>query len=367
MEDEDDYNIQRKNTIKKLEINLQKQNEKYEKEKEEKRNKPEKKIDLKNEKILYRKSVVVKKPIIDKDKMKNKITNIINNYLEKHQIKQYEKIPDYVAEKEDDFVLIKQCNKFNINDDNYLPIIFISDKFYDNILDFISQYIKYNEYNHILYLKNKLLVPIKKIKNYNIFHKEKSNEEEYNSLVAETISSTLVNLYDENEIKDIKNNIRIVSKEFKDNFSYSIKRWVITIYDIISDYILFKMKEKPLYYLCPKCEMPILYKENNIDNDKNNVDKNSQENIINENNNIMNNNIINENANKEIIENKEKIIQKRIEKKKEKEKLLMDKIKKDENEKIKFKSLFNIANTIIDLINFIAVIVLILKKIILII
>jgi hypothetical protein len=219
MEDEDDYNIQRKNTIKKLEINLQKQNEKYEKEKEEKRNKPEKKIDLKNEKILYRKSVFVKKPIIDKDKMKNKITNIINNYLEKHQIKKYEKIPDYVAEKEDDSVLIKQCNKFNINDDNYLPIIFISDKFYDNILDFINQYIKYNEYNHILYLKNKLLVPIKKIKNYNIFHKEKSNEEEYNSLVAETISSTLVNLYDENEIKDIKNNIRIVSKEFKDNFS----------------------------------------------------------------------------------------------------------------------------------------------------
>ena len=347
MEDEDDYNIQRKNTIKKLEINLQKQNEKYEKEKEEKRNKPEKKIDLKNEKILYRKSVFVKKPIIDKDKMKNKITNIINNYLEKHQIKQYEKIPDYVAEKEDDSVLIKQCNKFNINDDNYLPIIFISDKFYDNILDFISQYIKYNEYNHILYLKNKLLVPIKKINNYNIFHKEKSNEEEYNSLVAETISSTLVNLYDENEIKDIKNNIRIVSKEFKDNFSYSIKKWVITIYDIISDYILFKMKEKPLYYLCPKCEMPILYKENNIDNDKNNVDQNSEENIINE-----NNNIINENANKEIIENKEKIIQKRIEKKKEKEKLLMDKIKNDENEKIKFKSLFNIANTIIDLISF---------------
>ena len=72
MEDEDDYNIQRKNTIKKLEINLQKQNEKYEKEKKEKKNKPEKKIDLKNEKILYRKSVFVKKPIIDKDKMKNK-------------------------------------------------------------------------------------------------------------------------------------------------------------------------------------------------------------------------------------------------------------------------------------------------------
>ena len=345
MEDEDENAIQKKNTIKKIEINLKKQNEKYQKEKEEKKNKPEKIVDLKSEKLLYRKSISIKKPIIDKDKMGYKITNIINNYLEKHQMKQYEKIPDYVAEKEDDSVLIKQCNKFDINDDNYLPIIVIPDVFYDNILDFIDKYIKYNEYNHILNLKNKLLVPMKKINNYNIFHKEKSNEEEYNSLVAETISSTLINLYDKNEINNIKNNIKITSKEFKDNFSYYIKKWVTTVYDIISDYILFKLKEKPLYYLCPKCEMPILYKENKIENDKNSVNQINEENIINENN---NNNIINENS----IENKEKIIQKRIEKKKKKEKLLMDKIKNDDNEKIKFKSLFNIANTIIDLINF---------------
>ena len=218
MEDDDENTIQKKETMKKIEINLKKQNEKYEKEKEEKKNKLEKKIDLKSEEKLYRQSISIKKPIIDKDKMKNKITKIINNYLEKHQIKQYEKIPDYVAEKEDDSLLIKQCNKFNINDDNYLPLIIIPEEFYDNILDFINQYIKYNEYNHILNLKNKLLIPIKKIKNYNIFHKEKSHEEEYNSLVAETISSTLVNLYDKSEIQDIKNNIQITSKEFKDNF-----------------------------------------------------------------------------------------------------------------------------------------------------
>ena len=106
--------IQRKNTTKKIEINLKKQKDKYEKEKEEKKNKPEKTTDLENEKILYRKSIVIKKNVINKDKMKNKITNIINNYFEKHQIKEYEKIPDYVAEKEDDSLLIKQCNKLSL-------------------------------------------------------------------------------------------------------------------------------------------------------------------------------------------------------------------------------------------------------------
>ena len=107
-----------------------------------------------------------------------------------------------------------------------------------------------------------------------------------------------------------------------------------------------------------------MYKENNIDediieninekkdvidNDKNN--KKEDENTINENK-IENEIKLNNDINNNIVLNKEKIIKKRNEKKKEKEKNFMDKVKNNENEGMKYKSLFNIANTIVQLINF---------------
>ena len=128
-------------------------------------------------------------------------------------MKQFEKIPDYIEKKEDDSLLIKQCDSFNKNDSDYLPLIIIEDKFYEDILNFIDKYIKYNKYNFILTLKNKLIIPKNKIQNYNIFHKEKIDESEYNSFIAETISSSIIKIYDNNQIKEIKNDIEIASKD----------------------------------------------------------------------------------------------------------------------------------------------------------
>ena len=268
------------------------------------------------------------------------MTIIINDYVKKHQMNQFEKIPDYIEKKEDDSLLIKQCDAFNKNNNDYLPLIIISDKFYDDILSFIDKYIKYNKYNFNLTLKNKLLIPINKIQNYNIFHKEKIDESEYNSFIAETISSTLINIYDNNEIKDIKNNIQIVSKEFKDDFDKCIQEWVTSVYDILSDYIIFNLKERPLYYFCDKCKMPIMYKENNISDDIVDINnKGEDNNINNENENVIHENIepkLNNDININI--SKEKVIQKRLEKKKIKEKNFIDKIKNDENEGKKYIS-----------------------------
>ena len=357
-EEEDIDTIQKRNTIHKLEITLKEQKEKFEKEELQKKNVPQKKTNEQKEKDYLRKSIYSKNPIIDKGKIEHKLTKIISNFIKKHEIKQYEKIPEYIEEKEDATRLVKQCKKFDKNNNNFLPIIVISNELYEGILEFIDKYIKYKDYNVNLTLKKKLIVPISKINNYNIFHNEKNNEEEYNSFVAETISSTIIHLYDENEIKEIKTKIGIASNEFKQDFSNSIQKWVAMVYDIISDYILFNLLEKPLYFLCPSCEMPILYKENKIENinidnkiyqNENNI--NNEINNLNENKNqIINNNA--QNLNNDMIKNKEKIIKKRNEKKEEKEKIFMGKIKNDDEEALKFKSLINIANTILDLINF---------------
>ena len=365
MDDDDENDIKKRNTINKLETTLKKKKEEYEMEKEKVKKRSNTKVLAFNEKEKYKKSIVNSKPAFNKENFEKKVSIIINNYIEKHEMKQFEKIPYYLEKKEDDSLLIKQCDQFNkYSSDDYLPLIIISDKFYEQILSFLDEYMKYNEYNFILTLKNKLLIPISKIKNYNIFHKEKLDEGEYNSFISETISSSIINIYNKDEIKEIKNNIGIASKEFKEDFQKSIKQWVTTIYDILSDYILFKLKEKPLYYCCEKCRMPIMYKENNIDediieninekkdvidNDKNN--KTENENTINENK-IENEIKLNNDINNNIVLNKEKIIKKRNEKKKEKEKIFMDKVKNNENEGIKYTSLFNIANTIVQLINF---------------
>jgi hypothetical protein len=82
----------------------------------------------------------------------------------------------------------------------------------------------------------------------------------------------------------------------------------------------------------------------NNNNENNNIIINENENVIHEN--------IEPKSNNDININKEKVIQKRLEKKKIKEKNFIDKIKNDENEGKKYKSLFNIANIIFDFFNY---------------
>ena len=355
MEDDDGYyNVKRTSIESQLEVFLQKKYEKYEQQKEYEVKPKKSKTLMKKEKELLRQNISIEKPTIDKQKFDKKITNIINDYIKNHQMKQFEKIPDYIEKKEDDSLLIKKCDSFNKNNSDYLPLIIIEDKFYEGILSFIDKYIKYNRYNFILTLKNKLIIPIKKLQNYNIYHKEKIDESEYNSFFAETISSSIIKIYDNNQIKEIKNDIEIASKEFKDDFNKCIQEWVTTVFDIISDYIIFNLRERPLYYFCDKCKMPIMYKENNISDD--NINMNNKDDINNINN--ENENVIHENIKPKLYNdinvniNREKIIQKRLEKKKKQEKNFIDKIKNDENEGRKYKSLFNIANVIFDFFNY---------------
>ena len=187
---------------------------------------------------------------------------MINDYNQKHKRKNYEKIPDYISKKEDNCQLVKSCaNQINENDEE-LPLIIIENNFYDEFSLFLENYIKYKEYKTTYILKDKLLIKKERLNNYEIFHKEKKSEENDNIFFAETISTSMTDLYNENQIKDIKQSLKIISNDFKTNFTDEIKKWVVTIFNVMSDYIIFNLKDKPLYYCCNICNKPIIFKEN---------------------------------------------------------------------------------------------------------
>ena len=250
----------------------------------------------------------------------------ISEYLENHKIDEYEQIPYYIDEKEDDSNLIKECQKIINKYDIDLPIIVIEDEFYDNFCDFTDNYIKYEEYKVIYLLKDKLIINKTKIKNYNILHKEINNEIINNKFFAEAISISNIILYNKNDLDEIIKGIKIMSNNFKNDFLKEIQNWVRTVFNIMSEYILFKLKDNPIYYCCNICKKPILYVESI--------------NLINN----INNNIKNENR-PEIIEKKKEI-------KIQKEKKIMNKIIHNEKEKTEYKNSFMIANNILNLMDF---------------
>lgn len=189
--------------------------------------------------------------------------------------------------------MVNSCINQIYENDSELPLVIIENEFFDNFSNFLEKYIKYEEYKVIYTLKDKLVIKKNKINNYEIFHKEKKGEDIDNCFFAETISTSMIDLYNKEQIKDIKKSLEVMSKAFKDNFIDEIQKWVGTIFNIISDYIIFNLKEKPLYYCCDICNKPIIFKEKSFNNmlnnnifESNNKAESNNNNIINENNNI---------------------------------------------------------------------------------
>lgn len=359
-EEEDNLHIERRKTINKLEDFVKTQKENYNQKIEKTKTitpKDFEKIKLFQEDI--KKSISKPNLGSDKDVIK-KLEKFITIYNEKHKNINYEKIPDYLDKKEDNSQLVKSCNKEIKKHSIDFPLIIFDNDFYDQFSDFLEDYIKYAEYKEIYILKEELLIKKNKITNYDIFHKEKQINEISNEFIAETISTSMVDLYSEDKLKKIEKNLGIISNNFKKDIIKEMEKWVGTIYNIISDYIIFKLKDKPLYYCCNKCKKPIIFKEKSIDNIIKNVINNENEKKEIENNNIINGNNSNNmdnnnqiNISNNINDNITKVkIKNLIEKKKEKDKKLIDKIIKDKNNKIEFKKLFDVANNMINLIDF---------------
>ena len=255
----------------------------------------------------------------------------MDEYIENHKINEYEQIPQYMTEKEGDTNLVKNCGKIITKYNIDIPIIIIEDNFKNKFCDFLDNYIKYEDYKVIYLLKDKLIINKSKMNNYNILHKEANNNDSINNIfIAETISLSNTDLYNQREVNELINNISIMSNKFKQDFLSEIQNWVRTVFNIMSEYILFNSKNTPIYYLCDKCKKPIMYIE------KNEIKEEEE----------LNSNIVKD-TKPEIT-----IIEKRKEKKIKKEKKIINKIISDKKEKIEFKSSFSIANNIMNLMSF---------------
>ena len=184
-----------------------------------------------------------------------------------HLVNRFTQIPVYLEQNENNFFLDsnKKCNNkvkpYDYNDKqiNYLPIIIIKLREYENFISFLKSYIKYEEYKDIDILIEKLILPSEK--NYKINHTPNNDEANF---FAEVTDSNNYKIYDKEDINHIINMIKIQkNKNYElfqaQNFKMDIEKWVRTVFNILAEYLQFYLYINPIYYVCKKCLYPVIF------------------------------------------------------------------------------------------------------------
>jgi len=191
------------------------------------------------------------------------IKDKIKKYNDDHKEKNFEQLPNYIFKKENNLDYKSDCLQLDI-DEKKIPIIKINEKEYANFLKLLPYFREYSKFKNNKILNTKFICPNQKIEHIN----KKENI---------FFSECCFNSYSTNEYLNYENQIKEELKgENIDIFNY-IEEWVRCIFNIMADYILFILYKKPLYYVCNKCYLPILYIQKN-------EKKNSNINIKNDNN-----------------------------------------------------------------------------------
>ena len=144
---------------------------------------------------------------------------------------------------------------------NNIPIIIIDDKEYNNFIKILEHFKNYEKFKNITILKEKFIISNK------IFNKPNHININNEKLFAECNSFSQI--YNEREYKkyesDIKKNL---PKDL--NLSNFFEEWVIILFNILTEYILFILRKQPLYFPCNKCNSPNLYIKCTKTDDENN-------------------------------------------------------------------------------------------------
>ena len=244
-----------------------------------------------------------KKNII-KEKIKLNNYYLIKEYNKIYEkTNKYEKLPKYtISEKYKEYNFNLNCKQKNIKVNEYknmyineyehkelftdflkrndyynnFPIIFIDSQYYNGFLKFLEKSSKYKKYNNKEAFK-KLLIS-SDLKNNNKHSKKES------IIVAEIIENAYINFYSIENIIDIINSIKLLSKgvykELKMDYKQLINDWILTIFDLLAECLLFVLKINTSYCICPVCNAPLIYIDTtdtyeNINNgkNKNNLEK----------------------------------------------------------------------------------------------
>ena len=230
---------------------------------------------------------------------------LINEYCNLHKtFQKYNKIPPYLSNKVEKKNI--KCLLKNINDSYYnnipfitldnnryilsellryndyysrLPIILINAEYISEFLDFLDNCPKYQKFKNLEIFKINLIKPY-----------SKGFSQHYHQLnfMAEVIEN--IDFYSKERVNIL---IERIKKLTKTNYIQLINQFIINVFDILAEWILFFLNNEPLYYICPDCDNPLLFiqEKNNIRNESIsniNVDDNNSDNFY-------KNNIINEN------------------------------------------------------------------------
>ena len=195
---------------------------------------------------------------------KNLFYNIkceLSNAIEKY----YKLCPDIIVDKNIKLSeILKQTDYYQ-----RLPLLFINKIYYKEFIQFLDTYYKYKsyrEYNNI-FLK-RFIIPYeqknKKKKNY-LKDYLYLHYHDY-SVFAEVIENINYFYYEQDEVNEI---IYQIKNKISYNYRKLIKNWIIILFDIMNDYILFILNKTTYYHICPNCKNPLLFiegqkKEKNI-------------------------------------------------------------------------------------------------------
>ena len=222
-------------------------------------------------------------------KAKNKINAffLINEYNLLHEKKnKFNKIPNYINIMEDIKDLNIKCpetNKIIQNsfpqliderdlisyflDNNYyynkFPLIYINSQYYEGFFKYLENNKKYQIYKEIDGFKKIFISSEKKI---NFSHSENQN------IIAEVVENK--NFY---SFEDISNIINSIKESIKGNYISIINNYIITIFELLSECLLFILKLKACYCICPDCKKPILFIDNNEENKNKIMNQNIKE------------------------------------------------------------------------------------------
>lgn len=204
--------------------------------------------------------------IITKNEISHNLEDLFNEYNNKHKIEHYKQLPLYInnEENESDYKII--CNQSKKI--NSIPVIIINDKEYNNFKQILKNTRKYIKFKNIEILNNKFIISNKVFKKQN--HINIRNQElfaECNNIISEIYSEKDYDIFELKLKEELPSNVEL--NDF-------IEEWIRTVFNIISEYLLFVLQKKPLYLFCKKCQTPNIFIKSNKDND-------NQINVFNEN------------------------------------------------------------------------------------
>ena len=200
------------------------------------------------------------------DKKKNlsqlkHVSGVLEYYKMKKLDKEKNSIPKYLFDLTTDILYYKKCQILISNSDIChirLPLIVINNEYYDLFIKFLNTYYQYSKYDDNKALIEYLILSDKSFKKYTQFHDSQKNL----SFAAECISTSLIEIYDTNQLGKIENKLTEYFNK-KNIKGYSVDlyydEWMDTVIEILFNYILFYFEQTPIITICEKCKKKVMF------------------------------------------------------------------------------------------------------------